>query len=904
MGLRFLNLIPRRRRHRVLVGVLLLMVVAWFVVPQLFVPMIRAKLQGMIAGHLDAKLHIGRLMYAPPFGGRARDVRLIGGGSAGAENAGTELLKVRKLDLKLARLPFREGPLVIQNITVHDPEVHLIRTADGRLVGMHKLIKPDSPTAQATQPTSQPAATQPAELEIERPEEAAREAAMAKLSDMFELRHFGIKGGRIVYEDRTRPGVQPVVWKDLSVGMQTTPRSKAVYGYTLEAHNGDLAKLKSRGLFDLDQLLLVLGSLHVEARTAYSEEESPLPAQVQRELRDHQVEGRVVLEADGRFPLREHRSSTFRAAIELRDASGYAPRWDATLDRLSVRLGVERTDAAGPMRLRIESCEAASGDSSARIDKAELLLDQEVNTWSIADVSGRIELGRETAVLPKRSRPVLTNVGARGEVQFTLAASGKLDRETGQYVLNPEDLTLLAYPRNVSLQPPKFSAPLRNIGGGGSVRKERGSRVVVFQDLSFNYGGDPVILTSARLQLPANLNDLKRHTRVEEISGTIDFRRPGPRYPGKFGKVVDSLRPVGPFVIGRDSWFAVAKVEPDLRARADPASPPAARRSRKGDWFFSVSTDSGSFTLTEDRIPLTNLRGDATVSNMLVDVRRLEADVLGGKITGTLQVTPGGSRAFQGRAYLRGIDLDAVSKVYILPETKDAKLTGEGNLDVEFAGSRPPDGGSPLEALRAAGEFEILRGHFWTIPVLGEIVRRAGGDREMTVGEAAGIFEIADRKIILRSAAVASPAVGVQGSGTITLDKQLDLNVVAAPLGDWKDKLRQTNVPVLSDVVGEAAGALQTIVNAATSELLYEFRITGKTSSPQVATVPVPALSDTAAALFSGMLREEKDRRLIESVRAQGWAAEQRKVLPERPAERVPQRPAERLPERSPGTRR
>src|SRR5256885_11948750 len=98
MGLRIPNLLPRRRAHRLLVGVLLLLVAAWFVVPQLFVPTIRAKLQGMIAGHLDARLEIGRLMYAPPFCVRARDVRLIGGSGTGAVNARPSMLKVRKID--------------------------------------------------------------------------------------------------------------------------------------------------------------------------------------------------------------------------------------------------------------------------------------------------------------------------------------------------------------------------------------------------------------------------------------------------------------------------------------------------------------------------------------------------------------------------------------------------------------------------------------------------------------------------------------------------------------------------------------------------------------------------------------------------------------------------------------
>jgi hypothetical protein len=874
MKLRLPNLRPRRRRHWVLLGVLLLLVVAWFGVPQLFVPTIRAKLQGMIAGHMDARLEIGRMMYAPPWGVRARDVRLIAGDATG--QAGTELLKVRKLDLKLARHPFHEGPLVIENITVHDPEARVIRTPDGRLVGMHGLVRGDSPTAQATQPATSPATRPAGGIEIDPPAEAEQEAAKAKLSDMFELRHFGIKGGRVVYEDRTRPGLPPVVWKDLNVGLETTPRSKAVYGYTFAADNGDLATLKSSGSFDLDQLLLDLGSLRVEARTTYNDRESPLPAQVQAALRDYHVEGRVLLDAAGRFPLRERGASTFRATIELRDASGYSPQWDATLDRLALKLvadnragaaGEGATPAAGPVRLRLESFEAASGDSAVRIDKAEIALDRDANTWSVSDVSGRIDLGGDTAALPKKSRPVLAGLNARGEVQFTVAARGKIDPKEGEYFLMPEDLAALVYPRGTSLSPGKSPGAIRNIGGGGSIRKDHGSRVVVAEDLTFQYGEDPIALASARLQLPADLRELKNSTRVEEISGTIDFHRPGPRYPGKFGKVIDGLRPVGPFTIGRDSWFAISKVEPEPRVRSDPAEPPALPPRRKGDWFFSVATDSGSFTLTDDRIPLTNLTGDATVSNMLVNVRRLEGDVLGGRLTGTVQVTPGGSRAFQGRAYLRGVDLEAVSKVYILPESANARLTGEGNLDVEFAGAKPGPGESALSTLRATGEFEVLGGHFGTIPVLGEIAKRVGGGHELTVGEAAGVFEVTGDSILLRNAAVSSPALGVQGAGAIGFDRQLDLSVVAAPLGDWRDKVKQTNVPLLSDVAGEVVGAAQSVVNTATRGLLYEFRVTGTAGSPQVATVPVPVLADSAALLFSGMLREQKDKRLIDAVR-------------------------------------
>ena len=170
----------------------------------------------------------------------------------------------------------------------------------------------------------------------------------------------------------------------------------------------------------------------------------------------------------------------------------------------------------------------------------------------------------------------------------------------------------------------------------------------------------------------------------------------------------------------------------------------------------------------------------------------------------------------------------------------------------------------------------------WTIPVLGDIAGRvrdrpgrdAAGDKPDaqgigTVGEAAGVFDIAEGALVLRNAAVSSPALGVVGSGTIGLtgEKRLDLRIIAAPLGDWRDKVRQTNVPILSDVAGEVFGAVQHLVNSATSALLYEFRVTGTVADRKVAAVPVPVLTEPAAVLFGRMLRGDKDHQLLETMR-------------------------------------
>ena len=97
---------------------------------------------------------------------------------------------------------------------------------------------------------------------------------------------------------------------------------------------------------------------------------------------------------------------------------------------------------------------------------------------------------------------------------------------------------------------------------------------------------------------------------------------------------------------------------------------------------------------------------------------------------------------------------------------------------------------------------------------------------------------------------------------------EIDINVVAAPLADWRDNLKSTKIPVVSNVAGELAGGIQKMLNAATGALLYEFRVQGSLEKPQVIAVPTPVLTDTAAFVFERMLTEpKKDQRPIDLLR-------------------------------------
>jgi hypothetical protein len=128
----------------------------------------------------------------------------------------------------------------------------------------------------------------------------------------------------------------------------------------------------------------------------------------------------------------------------------------------------------------------------------------------------------------------------------------------------------------------------------------------------------------------------------------------------------------------------------------------------------------------------------------------------------------------------------------------------------------------------------------------------------LTVGQAAGHFHVHDQKVELTDAALSAPVLGVQGAGKVTFDGNLDLRVVAAPLADWKDQMKRTRIPIVSDIAGEVLGALQNMVNTATQTLLYEFHVTGTTREPKIETIPTPVLTEGVAKIFGAMIKGEK----------------------------------------------
>ena len=263
------------------------------------------------------------------------------------------------------------------------------------------------------------------------------------------------------------------------------------------------------------------------------------------------------------------------------------------------------------------------------------------------------------------------------------------------------------------------------------------------------------------------------------------------------------------------------------------------------------------------RLLLTDAACDLLITPGMVEIldnhrghKGLTATVFGGSLRLVARVRTRKPIAYDVTLVARGLDMAQYAQ-YLARGDKPRKLSGKGYAMADLSGFGRQDGASALDSLTGKGEFEILDGEFYDLPVLSEIVKAvdARGDAG-TVGQAAGVFEIGGRKIRFKKAAVSAPLLGLQGSGAIGFNGAIDFEAVAAPLADWKKGLKKANIPIISDVAAELAGAVQKLLDTASGALLYQFKITGRAADPKITTVPAPVLTENAARLFGGMLKE------------------------------------------------
>jgi hypothetical protein len=805
---------PRKRRRRRWLIIAALILVPLAIAYLGVCRFLAHKLEATVAAKLDAELTVDRLLYLPPYG-----LRISGANLTRKNNV---LLELGHVDLRLAQSPFRKGPLLIEHFDVDRPVVRIIHTDQG-FAGGPGLVKED----------------------VKREPEPKK-----KFSDILRLRTFKIARGTIVYDDDTTPYARDVTWRDINVEIHSAQKGPSLYTYELTFGNKPIVDVSAAGSVDVDALVLALDHLHLAAHVDPNDRESPLPAAVQHILEQYAVAGRLSFDGKGSLPFREPAKSKYDGSVELAGAKLRLPKWNAALDDASMKLRVTVSPAASGPRAKagVESIQVAAGGASLTVTGGSIDVDPAGGTWALAQLVGKVQVSPDARAQGGVVHDAIEKFKVAGAIDFTGDASGPLKPDPRVPLADAMQYEALLYPRGVAMKPTKFPEPLREIGGG-LIRIAGGEAVA--EDLSAKYGNDLWMLNTARVPLAG----LRERISIFDADGSIDFHGPSPEYPKALRVTVKALAPEGEFPV--HGWV-------EINPRGEP--------TKRATYDLVVTSDGNTtFNVTPHRIPITRIRGDAIVrreriENGIVDIRHFDGESLGGAVSAKATFVTTRPKSWAGTASLRDVRLERLAD-YVKTEKKE-KLVGRAFAEVDLSGESQKD--TALDSLRGRGRVEVLDGEFFELPVLGAVSKVVTGDgkRDLgTGGEAAVSFEVEGRTIRIRDGAVSSPLLGVQGDGVVTLDGALDLNLVAAPLADWRERLKDMKIPIISDITGEVAGTLQRVLNAATRGLLYEFRVKGDVKEPKVEVVPSPVLSEAQAVVFGQMLGKVKDKRLIESFR-------------------------------------
>ncbi len=260
-----------------------------------------------------------------------------------------------------------------------------------------------------------------------------------------------------------------------------------------------------------------------------------------------------------------------------------------------------------------------------------------------------------------------------------------------------------------------------------------------------------------------------------------------------------------------------------------------------------------------------HVTGEVRIGPERIEFWKMAGDCLGGQIG--VRAILNLPKPVKYDVELESSNLD-VAQVVSMPfmRGKVAALTGQGDLDAHLTGSFPQDGTSALDQMSVDGKARITRGRFWNSAMLSKITDNIGMSRDsLNTGDAAAVFTIRQRTVTIQRGAINTGVLGFHGKGTVTFDGEANLDIIAAPLGNWRKHIEQANIPIIGGMASNIAGTFQRLVSA-TSRLLYEFQVTGKLSDPQIRAVPAPALTDGAANIFGSMLQNVKSSDLLKSL--------------------------------------
>jgi AsmA-like C-terminal region len=281
---------------------------------------------------------------------------------------------------------------------------------------------------------------------------------------------------------------------------------------------------------------------------------------------------------------------------------------------------------------------------------------------------------------------------------------------------------------------------------------------------------------------------------------------------------------------------------------------------------FQFAVDNGQMQVSPQKVPLEQIKTVLTLTKTKISTTKLTAQLYGGQfyLDGLADWSPAVGVKYAGQSSITNVDMRKIADKFISDPADRQRVSGAGDLNIAFSGNIAPP---VADRFAARGDLDIRHGHFFVVPILKDILRRSKHDDPATVGEFAATFDISHRNINFPWLGASSPVVGVQGSGRITFDNNIDMTLAVSPMANWRKAFLDTKIPVLSEVGAFLAGNAQEATNAIIRDAVDQFRVTGKANNPNVTQVPVPIINDAVQSLFREMSFAKAEDALVKELR-------------------------------------
>ncbi|HEX3355712.1 MAG TPA: AsmA-like C-terminal region-containing protein, partial [Tepidisphaeraceae bacterium] len=411
----------RRKRWKwMLISAGVLLVLIYFIYAPIVEMIVGRTLHHMIEARLHAVLQYDSLSYHFPLQIHVDNARLVTDETAGSET----LLTVGRLDLELARIPIPHRPMLIRSLKVETPVLHVVRSDHGFL-RMKDLRRSD------------------AELREHPPER--------RLSDLFELRKFTIVEGKVMYEDHTVAGAEPLVFRSITVDLGITPQSKAIYAYEFASRQSPDVDLAVAGTIDIDNAIFNFSKLTMSAQAQRIDGESSIPPQLQKIINDLGITGKVDISGKGQLPIRNLSESALAGDLNIRGVRVKLPDQQGDLDNLDAVIHADFHQ--GKTQVRLEQFTAQSG--TARMTAKQAIAQINEGRWKLEKLEGKI--GVSSGAATTQPGLIARTKVLSGTADFSVDANGEFG-SSPQY-------SVAIHPQGVSLLPSGFAQPISNFSG-------------------------------------------------------------------------------------------------------------------------------------------------------------------------------------------------------------------------------------------------------------------------------------------------------------------------------------------------------------------------------------------------------------------------------------------------------